>query len=1651
MNALRERRQGWRCESVCRLGLPVWLLLSACCRGGPDPSPPDPVRSDPSPPPAAVAPDPLPDRPRPETVTDRNSRPVAAAEAPPDPAPGPRPAPAAPAAPAANVAPAVRERPASPPGLLPTTDAEPDPRLEAEFRSRRSLNHVLYRDRRYRLLIDEASQLLTRGESLAAFDLLLEIAAAEEDVFLWDDRSSQPVSARRLGNELLQRLPDAEQARYERYAGAAAAAALATALSTGDLDALLDVARRYPATAAGRRATRCVAMQLFDSGRVHESVALWRTLLTASTAAEITPGDRAHAALVAAAAGDANLSALAGLAPDAAVAIHGVSYRLEEGQTRITQDWSQTAASAIQTAPGWTMPAGAVSGSRSDSGTAPYHIPLWSHALQAAASDPASSAASAWQLNVPVVEARDLDESRQAAERWYQTRLDDGEPPATAALPLVVGETVILREPRGLVGRNLQSGAIDWMHRCRTGLDGTPLDDSDTASAPGYSQVSAENSLLLTLTSDGQRVYFIDDITETVLESPSATAPEPTAEPRVATAVVNRLTAIRLPGTLADRNGRNAARAETAWSVGGPLTSTHPAPPLAGHFFLGPPLIVGSQLLVLTESCGQIHLSGLDPETGTVLFLQGLSLVDRAVSLETDRLRLAFLPAVVGGLAVCPTPSGALIAYDLNARALAWTAQYRALESSISTSWRGDGRAAATLYPVQPVLTDERVLMLPPDSVELMAFDLADGARCWSLPRRGGHQLLATARQQVLLLSTERVTCCDVLAGKLLWERAVESLCGRGVLLGDTLLAPQQNGQLLRLDAATGAALQGGPEVLAVAAAPAPFTAPLFGSAPVVATDCGCASSPQHRLGNLVVAGDWMVSASPVETTVYVQSARLLSAVAQGAHPPAGTVLADLVQSWSPQIRTLRLAELELTLGHGAAALPHLQQLAVLPDGVSPRARQLLRELLYSQLEQGSTTDIEETLDQLASLADTPVEAARQRVAVLRRAAATGDLNRWLATAEVLAALPPDLLVPADVARSLQLLPATLIDRSRDELLASLSAQRAADLAVQVAQDWNSLADSRDPLALQNFIQLAGDTREADRARLHLSRLLADSGCKLASEHWLLPIQRPADSTLGGLRQRALGQLERARPARVADVLPAEFVTARRPAAHPLLEPAHDLTRVAFHLQDDPWQLFGGRRAEISVQPLDPAGPTNTIDLSAVCDYRRELSVEPTSRLRIINLGDPRPPSITVPQLASGEKPENVQQVELAIVRRDNATVLSRLLVPARCKEPQLHFQPDAGHFLPLADHEVHGLSLLDGCRLWSVAPAGGDRSERVRLGPNGPGYCIVQTTAGVCCLDPLTGRVRWQRRDVAPDAGLYAHEEAGLFGDSRQLVILESDQRVCRIVATDTGECLATAELPTTDLRRSRFVFGSRLFLVAEVDGAPRVRLWDAATQSVVFDEPAHLPVRHYRVDRHHAAFVAASGEVVVVDTRVAAEVVRHAIDPALLPNLTGVSVWSDADHWYVHTSHSGLPAGGGRTEAIGGEVLLPSVAVNGILSAYTREGRRRLWSRPFESRTLLLEPNRELPFLVTLWRNREGLTASSASVTIELLDKKTGDVVAHASNIERKRFVHSALRPAGGEYELFTEAARIVIRYDLPPPRQIMTAENHAEQLTP
>jgi hypothetical protein len=460
-------------------------------------------------------------------------------------------------------------------------------------------------------------------------------------------------------------------------------------------------------------------------------------------------------------------------------------------------------------------------------------------------------------------------------------------------------------------------------------------------------------------------------------------------------------------------------------------------------------------------------------------------------------------------------------------------------------------------------------------------------------------------------------------------------------------------------------------------------------------------------------------------------------------------------------------------------------------------------------------------------------------------------------------------------------------------------------------------------------------------------------------------------------------------------------------------------------------EAMGGARA---IEPFGRSRPS----LDVLANHRSELPMPLESSLRVLNLGERE----------AGE--EKSTGVRLAIVHRESAETKAIVTVPARSREADPSLQSDRGSLLPLAESGVHGLSLIDGRLAWSLTPAKQPRrAQRLRLGPCGVGYCVVQTAEGIVCLEPATGAVLWQRRDIAAaPLGEGRQHETVLFGDERHLVVFEEDQVNFHVLSMTSGARVRSGriDIVAEDLRRRRHALGSRLFYVGRVDGEARYRLWDPVSDRILFEVPAHPRMCEQRVDRQHVACLAANGEVQVLSILGRVKAV-HAVPDEQLESVTGVGALRDSDAWYVHVDHSLPVASGIRYESAASEVHLPGFHVDGTLTAYDADSGARLWSVALENRTLLRDPHCDWPFLCAISRVRDGSPGHSSSLLLEVLDRRSGSVLASEAGLERTPLLHVE-SPDPNELALYTAESRIRIRCRSARDRFVVTAEHETTQ---
>ena len=268
-------------------------------------------------------------------------------------------------------------------------------------------------------------------------------------------------------------------------------------------------------------------------------------------------------------------------------------------------------------------------------------------------------------------------EDEKAVERMARQYRDEGRAAIPALQPLAAGNTVVMRTPGKLLGVDFSSGKRIWvwppwedesadlyqgdMDRFRLAVRGDREQE--------LQQRIWDDALYGQISSDGQSVFVLDEL---------GFAPS-LANSAQQMIIAQGGLAFRHPGAPRSSNqlvSLSLARQGAAqWIVGGETGEDEPK--LAGAFFLGPPLPLEGKLYAVAEFNGEIRLVVLEAKTGRLQWQQQLAHVDnRTILVDAGRRLSGATPSYDGGVVVCPTSAGAVVAVDVTMRSLLWGFQY---------------------------------------------------------------------------------------------------------------------------------------------------------------------------------------------------------------------------------------------------------------------------------------------------------------------------------------------------------------------------------------------------------------------------------------------------------------------------------------------------------------------------------------------------------------------------------------------------------------------------------------------------------------------------------------------------------------------------------------------------------------------------------------------------------------------------------------------------------------------------------------------------------------------------------------------------------------------------------------------------------------
>lgn len=672
-------------------------------------------------------------------------------------------------------------------------------------------------DRGRRLVADQRW-----SDAATLFD---EILASDRDCFFRTDRQQRTwQSIKSETNRLIGGFGKPGREAYELQFRARAERMLEQAVAANDNAGIVAVARRWFHTPAGYRATLLAAIESLEANQPLAAAAWLDRLAPAAGAAAFEPTLSIMRAVAWLRAGDG----------PAAAAI------LEQTRTRgrsVVRLAGKDVAVSFPAGGGLAWLTGLVGEPKHHGGR---HGGGWSGTDWAMhRGDPArngvvvaSCPLLAPRYRVPL--ARHPEESRLLeARRRLQSEQELAVLPAGG--PLAVDGTILVHTSLGLLAVDFETGKRIWL---QAGAGGTSLhaqatsgdggDSTDGGVEGSFSSVF-EDATSGIMASDGRLVFVVESHADAL---------------SVPQAGMNFRQGGQMMGGFQVRGGWRGGNTLSAYDVAdrgtlrwrlparnGPVGDEAGLPAASTAWYLGAPLPVGEQLLVLVEEKGEIRLDVLDANSGLLEWSQPFAEVDeeRAIdNRDSHARRLAGLsPALAEGVLICPTGAGAVVAIDLATRTLLWAHEYPqprqadamvlpngmrvARNGAVGGGFGGDGgreQRGGHWLDSAPILAGGRVLLTPGESQELLCLDLRRGTTVWRLPRKDRLYVAGVVAGRAIVVGRRGVEALDLGNGRVVWQRPLVadhgSPSGRGILTATRLFLPLDTPEVLEVDLTDG-------------------------------------------------------------------------------------------------------------------------------------------------------------------------------------------------------------------------------------------------------------------------------------------------------------------------------------------------------------------------------------------------------------------------------------------------------------------------------------------------------------------------------------------------------------------------------------------------------------------------------------------------------------------------------------------------------------------------------------------------------------------------------------------------------------------------------------------------------------------------------
>ena len=650
-------------------------------------------------------------------------------------------------------------------------------------------------DRQLARGMNRAKERIAEGEYSQAIRFLDDVLRDDrEDYFLpTANAEGEYRGLKEAARDLIAELPEDGMALYQAMYGPAAQRDLERARTLGDIDAVRRVAFRYSQTLAGCEAALLLAQQQTDLGHYVSAALIYDELKESKLAARFEPQLSLLAAEAWVAAGDrakaeVTLRTLSSQGHRSVVV--GGKKRQLKGLADAPLDWLQRRVgsptnSAELGEAEWLTFRGDARRNAHTNGGLPHMRERWAVRL----------------LGHPELE--------EFHDTLIGGKLRSRSSMAVATSPIAVGDYIITRSAHNLLAVDSRTGKRIW----RSQPQRVPAFDLLGSKSEPQASNQLENSPLQTLSqrlwsdylygsisSDAERVFVIRDLTTPKsLQHQFLGGFGFRAETGELDSVgTNRLCAYEL-----------ASQGKLVWEADGAIEGSE----LSGAFFLGAPVWVGESLYALAEIKSAVYLVALDRRTGAFQWQQQLVGVEANILLDVERRLQAATPSYESGILVCPTGSGVVVGVDLGKRALRWAYRYRADRSTVNlfrSRSRRTKKPQTRWSDAAVVIEAGKVLISPPESGELHCLDLVTGEPVWKQKRREGLWLAGACEGRVLVVSNSELVALDLETGEPAWAKQKLRLSrdaqpsGRGFFSDQYYYQPLTTAEVIAVDMRTG-------------------------------------------------------------------------------------------------------------------------------------------------------------------------------------------------------------------------------------------------------------------------------------------------------------------------------------------------------------------------------------------------------------------------------------------------------------------------------------------------------------------------------------------------------------------------------------------------------------------------------------------------------------------------------------------------------------------------------------------------------------------------------------------------------------------------------------------------------------------------------